>query len=847
MEIDSKTETATATTSSQQSVAQKVPLRENQPPPQRIREGTADATNSSDDSFMSAREDSTSRNVSKEQLRENQDGDNATVPGDGIDVDQAMNDDQAAMPATQESETEPTDQDRELDAETSRSLSDASASSPEKPLQRKSSFTFTALPPRDPLTAKRSIGNRNSQIDAQTGRGSVLGRSLGAKGMGVAQDDDAEYAQEKPEESKAHNKSSTRLLHERINLLGKKKSIPQNALGAQAVYPQLPGAEAGSKETVRTVAPVEDEDDDWIAPTKPVQTAQKATAEPSRDSPFRPAMHQKSISTTQIPSPARLEMETKTRQQKAFSVSNPSFAHAVGELQSTTPAGSPSTKKSQDGPLSASKSKLYSVLKSAKSIFASSASTSAAAKLEAHNSSPAKSPTRNVSDESKTAVVFNMPGALYSEPQLPQSPTRPMSVISASPSRKTRSSNESQKKREKELKAQQKAADELERAREKERQKAAKEQEQRLKAEQAEAAKREKEQKKQAAAEAEQRPTSAGNEQARDAEVRPTSSKSMLPSGKLRAPGRLLKPVREPQQAVRPAPVPIRMPSQMQRPQQVPSSSTSSKPHHESNTAPPAARPPTATRPGSAQGGSIAPNNARLKALEAAARKKEADEKAAQKKAEQKREMDRKRAAKAEEERRAEEERKAAEQQRVQEAKLAAQRKAEQQAAEAKRREQQRVEQQRQQEEAQKAKAAHELAEAIKRERVQQQPAHPRGDVGGTLRQLAKNVAPEQASALATVRPIPPPNPAKPPKRVFDPDEDEQSVHHQQAPQRPGMQRGPNSYQQKDAKRRRTNDEEQQPAPGERHSVMAPPKRPSNMRKVSCYPFEAKARIEILI
>ena len=113
---------------------------------------------------------------------------------------------------------------------------------------------------------------------------------------------------------------------------------------------------------------------------------------------------------------------------------------------------------------------LRSAFKSAKGLFATSASTSAAAKLEAHNS-PSRLPRRDISNESKTAAVFNMPGALYSERQLPQSPFRTKSVtslLSTSPSRKTRSSNESDKKREKEMKAQQKAADELEKAREKE-------------------------------------------------------------------------------------------------------------------------------------------------------------------------------------------------------------------------------------------------------------------------------------------------------------------------------------------------------------------------------------------
>ncbi len=809
MEVDNKTETATK--SSQQGFVHKVPLRENQPPPQRLNDGSTGV--SSDDSFLSAREDVTNGNASKEQLREEGvDAKDAAV--DEMEVDE---DDNKTEPVVAEADMlgeKDIAQDDDMDGEESRSQSDAS--SPGKPLQRKSSFTFTALPARDPLTAMKSIGARNSQIDALN---SNLGRSFGAKSFGVGNNEEDDYVDDKSEESKAHNKTSTQLLQERINMLGKtkeprtSKSLHQTVLGGQTGYPQLP-----VQDPTKSAAPAEDPDDDWIAPSKPSQVTMEA-------SPARPAMHQKSISTTQIPSPSRLDMTADARALKAVSVSNPNFASATAEIHSTRPAGSPMTKKSHDGPLSASKNRLYSVLKSAKNIFASSASASAAAKLEAHSNSPFRSNKRDISDESKTAAVFNMPGALYSERQLPQSPSRTKSVISlvsTSPSRKTRSSNESDKKREKEMKSQQKAADELEKARGKERQKAAKQQEEKQKTEHAEAAKRE----KQAQKVLPERPTTAGSDGARDSEMPPPPPlKTMLPTGKLRAPGRIVKPSTA-QSAARPAPVSIRVASQSQRLHH-PATSGLNKSQHESSGPP---VPPKQTgRLASAQGSvrsSTAPQNSRLKALEAAARKKEADEKAAQKKAEQKRELERKRAAKVEEERRVEEERKAAEQQRLQEVKLAAQRQAEKQAAEAKRREEQRAEQQRQQEEAQKARAAHELAEAIKRERAQQQQAaHPRNDIGGTLRQLGKNTVPEPP----TTRPPVQTNPAKPPKRVWEAEDDDPSKPQTHQPQRPGVQRGPPSFQQNDAKRRRTNEEE----PEERASVMAPPKRPSNMRKVS--------------
>jgi hypothetical protein len=829
MEIDNKTETATQ--SSQQSVVQKVPLRENQQPPQRVNVGTVDGGTSSDESFTSAREELTARNI--EQSHQETSAEPALL--DAMDMDEKPAESTEPL---QEPEPMDQDQDQDQDLEDDQSRSQSDISSPEKPLQRKSSFAFTALPPRDPLTAKKSVGARNSQAE----RNSTLGRSFGAKSFGVTPTDDDDYVENKSEESKAHNKTSTQLLHEKINMLGKtkdtrtSKSLHQSVFGNQASYPQLPAAE-----TTKDAEPAEeDSDDDWIAPTKPAQQkavkALQQQAVVKESTPERPAMHQKSISTTQIPSPVRPEMAADSRHHKAISVSNPSLAHELKE--STTPAGSPPTKKNHDGTLSASKNKLYSMFKSAKSIFASSASASAVAKLEAHSNSPSRSPRRDLSDESKTAAVFNMPGALYSERQLPQSrPISIMSTVSLSPSKKSRASNESDKKREKELKAQQKAADGLEKAREQERQKAAKlaakQQEEKLKAEQAEAAKREKEAQKQQAQS--ERPTTADSDKSKESTQ--STAKGALAAGKLRAPGRLVKPTAH---TSKPAPVAIRVASQSQRLHQAPSNSSLTKSQHEAMGPPVPPKPQNGMRPASAQGrpgsaqgsvrSSTAPNNARLKALEAAARKKEADDKAAQEKAEKKKELERKRAAKveedrrkAEEDRRAEEERKAAAQQRVQEAKLVAQR----QAAEAKKREQQqRLEQQRQQEEEQ-TKKAHELAEAIKRERAQQQPPHPRGDIGGTLRQLAKNTVPDAPANRPPVQP----NPAKPAKRVWVPDDDEPIRPATQQPQRPGLQRGPPNYQQNEAKRRRTNEEDQQ---DERPSVMAPPMRPSNMRKVRC-------------
>lgn len=841
MEVDTQTDRDTVPSQSLES--QNVPLHEDQSSPQ-PKHGADESEPVSDESFLSAREGE-SQDPSKAQLSPDFEDDNATVPDEDMKMDapeqadeQTVEDETADVPADapeEQAEAEPTEQDlaAEMDHEPSET------SSPGRPLGRKSSFTFSSLPAREPLTAKRSIGGRNSNMEALT-RNSAFAKSIG-KSFGVTHDD-GENSQDKAEDAALRGKTSAQLLHERISMLGKAKDSRSSKSIPQALYPQLPQAE--DQDTANdapepppkdapTSAIIDDEDDDWIAPSKPAQPKQAQAPQIAalKANSSRPNMHKKAISTTVIPSPSKEAMQSPTRLHRAQSFDRPS---PVPETESTTPAGSPLGKK-QGEPVSASK-KLWTAFKSARSLFASSAGSSAAAKLESHDS-PAGKKSKKTEDPKKTIV--KMPGALWSETQFSQSSSRPLSVVSGSPSRKTRSSTESDKRKEKDIKAQQKAEDDLEKAREKERQKALKAQEDKLKAERAEMEKQEKEQEEAASSQAAaaaasalavERPKTAESDADREDMPPPPPPKNAAPAGKLRAPGRPVRPTREATAAkAKPAPVNVRVASQLSHRLGQPASQESVTSVKSDSSAPPPP-PKTSLRTNSAQGNArsstMPQNNSRVRALEAAARKKEQEEREKQRKAEQKRELERKRAAKAEEDRRIEQEKKAEEQRKLQESKLAAQRQAERQAAEAKRREQQRQEQQQQRQEQQrqeqqrieqsaaaKAKAAHELAEAIQRERAEKQPL-PRGDAPGTLRQLGQRTVPEPI-----VRHIAP-NPAKPPKRNLQQEEEE----------RPGVQRNPPSYQQNDAKRRRTEDEQEAE---QRHSVMAPPKRPSTMRKVS--------------
>jgi hypothetical protein len=98
-----------------------------------------------------------------------------------------------------------------------------------------------------------------------------------------------------------------------------------------------------------------------------------------------------------------------------------------------------------------------------------------------------------------------------------------------------------------------------------------------------------------------------------------------------------------------------------------------------------------------------------------------------------------------------------------------------------------------------------------------QQP--PRGDIGGAKPLAKVNLVHDPPRPAVQI------NPAKPPKRAMQFDDDGATQ------QRPAVQRNPPSYQQLEAKRRKTNEEEPSQEQ-ERRSVMAPPVRHSNIRKV---------------
>lgn len=338
------------------------------------------------------------------------------------------------------------DKDFDEDLVVDESRSPSQGSSPAGPIVRKSSLTFAALPAREPLTTKKSFGARVSQTShldqfkAPVNRGSFLGRLTGGKSSGGFKQPESTHEKEdidkldadtdKPtltrEESdgdlkmfKLHNKSSTQRLHDRINMLGKSqnarptKSIPASVNVTNPSYPQLPNPEPQPQITLQTSAatskpatiPVsnDEDDDDWIQPpqlqpstsSRP-QLSKSVSADvmegirgkqtisgPDFDIPRndRQATKQSPLRETDANQLNGLEAARAKPATESASPSRPN-AHTSADMP-MTPVGSPSSSNRYvDGPLSASKSKLQSIMKTARGLFSSSAGVSAQAKME---------------------------------------------------------------------------------------------------------------------------------------------------------------------------------------------------------------------------------------------------------------------------------------------------------------------------------------------------------------------------------------------------------------------------------------------------------------------------------
>jgi hypothetical protein len=174
-------------------------------------------------------------------------------------------------------------------------------SSPIRPIVvRKSSLNFASLPAREPITTKKSIGNRvsrTSQLD-QT-RSSYYGRATGGKSLGNTRQEDLDRDEddmdvdmddtEAPKDdtdskmTRLHNKTSTQRLQDQISKLGQSQSHARPASksiagtgmvalqSSQVSQPAAPQETRQQKSPLRKERPPpgafpEDEEDSWIGP-----------------------------------------------------------------------------------------------------------------------------------------------------------------------------------------------------------------------------------------------------------------------------------------------------------------------------------------------------------------------------------------------------------------------------------------------------------------------------------------------------------------------------------------------------------------------------------------------------
>ncbi|KAI9932627.1 hypothetical protein ASPWEDRAFT_33523 [Aspergillus wentii DTO 134E9] len=737
---------------------------------------------------------------------------------------------------------------------------------PERPPVRKSSLTFASLPAREPLM-KKSLGgsriSRTSHVDLaklnSTGGSNYFGRQTGGhRTTQAALDDDAthddkmvvdedKHASHEERDadtraSKLHNKSSTQRLHEKISMLGKlqpsrpTKSIPSvsGLSSTQVTYPELPSTKEDSKpepsnqksHEISSMEPMET-GDDWIKPLnspaksqtidimeKPSTTEAKRASEKDSASMIRKQAIHDHIGRSSANNAAE---SARGKSSTPNSSSPQRFGHqksvSVPQIppeESTTPVGSP---ERSDGPLSASKFKLQSIMRSAKGLFTSTGGVSAVPKFQP--SSPDALQFQN--DDSPD--TNNIRSKREPQPAQLLSPPR-------QEGRRTRSSTEKESRKQRELEDRQREED---RHREEERQRDE---------EQAEKA-REQEKQKALQLKATQEKTSADLEGRAAASPKKMSqpqkysSKETEPSHEVgskasvssvsqqskQADRRPVKPNREALQKPKPQPVSIRVGSALSRQIPLASGSVSSN-ANDSNAPVPtpasASKPPTLKKKASNTSLHTASSNGSMKSAVSAQsqrkaqlandRKKEQEERDARRREEQKRELERKRAAQQQEETRRQEMRSRAEAERRERATSEDPKKAAQMQAIEKRR----------------------LENARRLERQgSQQPASERGSM---LHQdkPAQQVRP--GSRLGSVQPAfsrsinqPQPNPAKPPKRGLD---DETS-------HRPVTSKPSTVMPSGDSKRRRTEDEHN-PAPSVR-PTMAPPIRQSNIRKPSIF------------
>ncbi|KAJ5730377.1 uncharacterized protein N7483_004885 [Penicillium malachiteum] len=694
-------------------------------------------------------------------------------------------------------------------------------STPERLPVRKSSLSFASLPAREPLT--KSIGgsriSRTSHIDLPRlnsgGRLSYLGRQTGSQkitqvaseenarssnSMAVDDEKDAIDNLDAEQATKMHSTKFTQSLHDRISMLGKaqpsraKKSIAASAVGSanQVAYPELPTTAKSDNNTeqsgpkTRQTPPTSDPtaaEDDWIPQRPNLQKSRTADVMENLSSStgaaetkkISPAAQEQHLTEPERPK-SSYSIFSSPRPQDHQQSASASNIHAD---VSTTPTGSP---RRYDGPLSASKMRLQSIMKSAKGLFTS---TGSSARVELSSpEQPRVQPKERASAENDDAEADSR---------------RPKSRQMLSPprqeGRRTRSSTErAEKQRRKELEEEQQC--EEEKAREQERQRAIQ-----LKAAQ-----------DKSSVEPEERTSYKTSQSLRQPSREPESTQdsSRIAMSQSKQNDRRPKPTREPMQKPKPQPVSVRVGSTLSRGMTMNSANVQDAP-------PPSASKPnilkkkasnnslhTASSASSFKSSVSSQTQAQRKAQLASERKREQEERKREQE-ERKREQEEREARRKEELRREQEQRRALQVQQQEEARRQAESRAE---AERERRAQS------VQDDSKKA-ANKQAIENWRMENARRQEpgsARPASRLG-SMQPFGRSINPPVA------------NPAKPPKRVLDDD----------AGHRATVAKPSNVQPSGEAKRRKTEDEHN-PMQPVRPAMARPIRQPSTtIRKPSLF------------
>lgn len=338
------------------------------------------------------------------------------------------------------------------------------------PMRKKSSLSFASLPAREPLI-KKSM-SRTSHLDmikaTGPGRQSYFGSQgevfkPSTTGLNTETENQRQEAldldkkqrslQTEPDDGYGTSKSSTQrtqTLHDKISMLGKTqasrttKSIAPSQSTSQVNYPDLPPNKSNTAINEPAPAAVTTGQEDWI---KPLESPQRPTMPKSQTTDIMELVAgNDSVGKLEKGKLARTETFPDLRDKRSPTPKGPLFSafshHKSGStsssprrveqaasnvaLESTTPPVSP---QRFDG---TPKSKFQSIMKSAMGLFSSSASISAAAKLETLSS---PSPSRS---QANLSHVLSSPQRFSPSPE--RAPMRIQNIIESDKSERNNKS-----------------------------------------------------------------------------------------------------------------------------------------------------------------------------------------------------------------------------------------------------------------------------------------------------------------------------------------------------------------------------------------------------------------------